>query len=466
MFLESLTSGYNTVMRVEFYRSATVGIFSDDRKTSILCDPWLTDGAFLGSWFHDPPLEGFEFEEVLQRKWTFIYISHLHADHFDRKFLSRIVRLQPECKILIPLHGKPWLKRALLSLGFSNNRVIEVTPNIPIEHGDMTISILPADHCNPLVCGAQTPCFSGNDWQRSIDSLAVFNCDGQKIINANDVMATESVPKVFKTIGDCDILLAAYGGAGPYPQCFPDVDEKEIQAKRLANKFIDVVASAAEVLKAKSVMPYAGQYFLGGSLTHLNPSRAVLSLEEVKRRLQTSGIRNVLTPRVFSGIEVSDLAVEWEHREQSIDELDRYLGRISKNKFPYEHMKKSWPSYQNDLEIAADNLRRRYLAVPRTWSKEHSGASFVLKSQLGSAVFDFDQDTLRLEFNKEPRFLYCTTIQVDSRLLQMLVRRRRNYEGFTQAHWNQAEIGSHFMWQRSGPYLPNLHYLFNFLQTA
>ena len=73
-------------MRLEFYRSATVGIFSDDRKTSVLCDPWLTDGAFLGSWFHDPPLEGFEFDEVVRIPWTFIYISHLHADHFDRKF--------------------------------------------------------------------------------------------------------------------------------------------------------------------------------------------------------------------------------------------------------------------------------------------------------------------------------------------------------------------------------------------
>ena len=79
------------------------------------------------------------------------------------------------------------------------------------------------------------------------------------------------------------------------------------------------------------------------------------------------------------------------------------------------------------------------------------GASFVLKSQLGSAVFNFDQDTLGLEFDKEPKYLDCTTIQLDSRLLEMLVRRRSNYKGFTQAHWNQAEIGSHFLWQRMDP---------------
>ena len=50
-------------MKVQWYRSATVGIYSQ-AGTSILCDPWITDGAFIGSWFHWPPLEGFEFEDT------------------------------------------------------------------------------------------------------------------------------------------------------------------------------------------------------------------------------------------------------------------------------------------------------------------------------------------------------------------------------------------------------------------
>ena len=456
---------YTGIVRVELYRSATVGIFSEDQTTSVLCDPWLTEGAFLGSWFHDPPLLGFEFDEVLRTKWTFVYISHLHADHFDRKFLSKIAKLQPECRVLIPKHGKPWLKRAILNLGFSSERIIEVNPEAPIIHGDMRIQILPADYCNPLVCGAQTPCYSGFDWQRSIDSLAVFSCDGQTIVNANDVMATDSVPKVLRDIGDCDLLMADYGGAGPYPQCFPDVADKESVARNLANRFIDVVAQAAHSLKARSVMPYAGQYYLGGSKVNLNASRAILNLDETKMRLQSAGIDNVLTPDVFSGFEVSELVLEREHRELSKKEVDTYLSRLSKAKYPYEDKEIEWSSYQADLLNAAKSLQERYLAIQGVRRTNGYSASFVIRSQLGRAVFDFKQDILDFNFDVPATFDDCTTIDIDARLLEMLVCRKKNYKGFTQAHWNQAEIGSHFLWRREGKYIPELHYFFNFLQT-
>jgi UDP-MurNAc hydroxylase len=54
-------------MKIQWFRSATVGIYSKS-GTSILCDPWITDGAFIGSWFHWPPLEGFEFSELAEKK--------------------------------------------------------------------------------------------------------------------------------------------------------------------------------------------------------------------------------------------------------------------------------------------------------------------------------------------------------------------------------------------------------------
>lgn len=54
-------------MKVEWFRSATVGISSETGST-ILCDPRMTDGAFLGSWYHFPPLEGFEYKELLARR--------------------------------------------------------------------------------------------------------------------------------------------------------------------------------------------------------------------------------------------------------------------------------------------------------------------------------------------------------------------------------------------------------------
>lgn len=39
-------------MNIKLYRSATVGIYLNGKK--ILCDPWLVDGEYLGSWSHYP----------------------------------------------------------------------------------------------------------------------------------------------------------------------------------------------------------------------------------------------------------------------------------------------------------------------------------------------------------------------------------------------------------------------------
>ena len=41
-------------MKVKYINSATVVIESEGIK--VLCDPWLVDGAYYGSWCHYPPL--------------------------------------------------------------------------------------------------------------------------------------------------------------------------------------------------------------------------------------------------------------------------------------------------------------------------------------------------------------------------------------------------------------------------
>ena len=33
------------------------GIFTGSKGTKILCDPWIEDGVFEGSWCHYPPLK-------------------------------------------------------------------------------------------------------------------------------------------------------------------------------------------------------------------------------------------------------------------------------------------------------------------------------------------------------------------------------------------------------------------------
>jgi UDP-MurNAc hydroxylase len=222
-------------MKIQWYRSATVGIFSDS-GASILCDPWMTDGAFIGSWFHWPPLEGGEFEYLVNRKWDAIYISHFHADHFDRNLLSAIARNQSEIKVVIPDYSNKWLKRAVLNCGITPQNLIELPSNKILSIKDINVKMYVADYCNPQICGVSVSCQPKPRNQTANDSLALFEADGQRVLNANDALAIASVVKIYPLIGEIDLLLGHFGGAGPYPQCFGDLSE--IQKKRLPQRMV------------------------------------------------------------------------------------------------------------------------------------------------------------------------------------------------------------------------------------
>lgn len=453
-------------MKIRWYRSATVGIFSDDESTSILCDPWITDGAFIGSWYHWPPLEGNkEFESLLSVKWSAIYISHLHADHFDRKWISKYFRQNPETLVLIPKHTHEWLSRAILSLGVPQSSLIELDEQSNFYIGAVKIEILPADVCNPEVCGLATPCFSGLNWKRSIDSVAVFKGDGQTIVNSNDAMATESVPAVMRFIEQCDLFMASYGGAGPYPQCFPSVIDKYQESEKLAKKFVEVVAKAAKLVKAKAVFPFAGQYLLGGSLANLNSTRSVLELRETVDYLHQLGIPDVITLAPFATYSLTTGEVSKSYEEPSSEIKEEYLGKISKDLFPYQKQDDSWPTFESDVKKAFCKLEKRYseMISEKLTSQYRPGASFLL---LGAKYrIQLNYSEFEVTLNTGDTFDNLTTIFADDRLIRNLIRRPENYAGFTPMHWNQAEIGSHLQWKRQGEYFADLHYLFNFLQT-
>ena len=77
-------------MQVTFYQSSAVMIEMDGIK--ILNDPWLVDGELYGAWNHYPKikLKPEDFTDV-----DYIYLSHIHQDHFSKKTLSELDKKIP-----------------------------------------------------------------------------------------------------------------------------------------------------------------------------------------------------------------------------------------------------------------------------------------------------------------------------------------------------------------------------------
>lgn len=453
-------------MKVEWFRSATVGISSSAGST-VLCDPWMTDGAFLGSWYHFPPLEGFEYRELLARRWDAVYVSHFHADHFDRKFLAELARTQPECVAIIPRFAHDWLRRAIENCGFAGERLISLDSGSSHRVGDLAVKVFVADHCDPTICGVNIPCHNQNPRMASFDSLAVFQADGATILNANDALSIKSVTNVLPFVGDVDLLLGHYGGAGPFPQCFADLtgNEKTVKARMLAEGFLQRLSSAARAVKANYIMPFAGQYVLGGRLARLNNYRSVVPLSEALDWLaeNTEAVPVGLAP--FSSFDLSTGVVEKEWREPPTEKIKQYISRIAEHSFPYEKVSVKWANAESELYDALEGVAYEYRRRICLGEAPTTHRISVVTSRVSGTIDFLGAEAVVQVGPVEEMVASETRLTCHPNLLKGLIQRADGFSGFTPMHFNQAEIGSHFEWRRTGEFNEVVRCL-NFMQMG
>src|SRR3990167_8972126 len=95
------------MIRVRYVYSACFIIETQD--VSVLCDPWFTEGAYDGSWYHWPVMP---WADTLDRlPWcNLVYISHLHPDHWDPTFLKAYQAKHGKQVVVLP--GTPGVEIA------------------------------------------------------------------------------------------------------------------------------------------------------------------------------------------------------------------------------------------------------------------------------------------------------------------------------------------------------------------
>jgi UDP-MurNAc hydroxylase len=92
------------------------GLLLDTAAGSILCDPWFSP-AYFASWFPYPANDQLD-GELMDRiaRPDYLYVSHLHLDHFDPAFLRD--RVHKDATVLLPDFPMDHLRDALAELGF------------------------------------------------------------------------------------------------------------------------------------------------------------------------------------------------------------------------------------------------------------------------------------------------------------------------------------------------------------
>ena len=84
------------------------GLHIQTRGGTILCDPWKNP-AYFGSWCVFPDNSGLDWDRY--GRVDYLYVSHLHQDHFDPRLLSKHV--SRAATVLLPDFPVPDLRDRL-----------------------------------------------------------------------------------------------------------------------------------------------------------------------------------------------------------------------------------------------------------------------------------------------------------------------------------------------------------------
>jgi UDP-MurNAc hydroxylase len=225
------------------------GLLVETTAGRIVCDPWFTP-AYFGSWVPFPDNSGIDPELLADAEY--LYVSHLHRDHFDPAWLKR--HMSKDTAVLLPDFPVPDLRDELTELGFRN--FVQTRDNQVTELGGGLRVLI-----NALVSPTDGPLG---------DSGLVVDDGRVRIYNQNDSRPVESGP--IEQFGPLHAHFLQYSGAIWYPMVYDFPERmKETVGRRKRRNGMARAMKYVDQFQAAHVFPFAGPpCFLDDALFELN----------------------------------------------------------------------------------------------------------------------------------------------------------------------------------------------------
>src|SRR5918911_2702514 len=212
------------------------GLYIETHSGSVLCDPWVNP-AFFGSWFPFPDNSDLDWEALGDA--DYLYVSHLHRDHFDAEQLKRYV--SKKATVLLPEYPTSELEDELRELGFTSF-LKTVSDEVHELGGGLRIMI------QALTSPTDGPIGDSSLW---------VQYDGVRLLNQNDARPTELAE--FARLGHVHAHLLQFSGAIWYPMVYelPHAAKTAFGKQKRERQF-DRTFRYIDDLKASWVFPIAG----------------------------------------------------------------------------------------------------------------------------------------------------------------------------------------------------------------
>jgi UDP-MurNAc hydroxylase len=231
------------------------GIAIEHGGVQVVMDPWLVGSCYWRSWWNFPPAPEALINDL---KPDFIYLTHLHWDHFHGPSLRRLFKASTP--ILVPKVPTQRMVRDLEWLGFRN--VIEMPHGTAFQLGsDFSLR---SYQCGPAVDSAAVITGGG---------VTLFNCNDCKFFGLPLAQITARFPKI-------DFVLRSHSSAAPVPYCVDDYS-RVFPELRSQQHYIDEFCRFALHVGARYAIPFASNHcFLHRETEQFN--RTSVSPEDVR----------------------------------------------------------------------------------------------------------------------------------------------------------------------------------------
>ena len=340
------------------------------KNTCIIFDPWLSGSAYWRSWWNFPeptPIESI-IEDISNCNEIFVFITHLHWDHFHGPTLRKLYKKIPNLKFLISRVPERRLKSDLFEVLNKNIQITEINHGEKLKiNRDLSLEVFLS---GPFLT----------------DSAILIQHKSDFILNINDSKQQKLMAyQILNSIGDgtLKVMLRSHASANSRI-CVKNIDgskkenndkSKEVYSREFLN--------AALFFKPKVAIPFASNMcylhkdtFLYNS--HSNTSDLLYAYSQASNEYKNINVQLVLPQE----------ALELESLKTTINEDSR-------------------SQFFSNREVQLKKYREKFLKKLERTETSQKNVSFSEKIILKYFKFIFSRTPFFITFLARGKIAFC-----------------------------------------------------------
>ena len=406
----------------------------------IVCDPW-GGKANASGWQSFPEFSEVDLrEQLVDVRW--VYLSHLHDDHFHPDTLKSSGLLERE--FIIKRFQSPVFRERLKRLGVT--RIHEIEPFTVQQFGPFELSIFPQMTSNS----------SGldDDVNYDLDTSIAIKADGSVFFNQVDnPLSLQDLTHIHSYInerlGAIDVTCLMSGAASEYPHLFLGIDQISEKRRIVKRSLIDLY-DWLRLLKPRYFFPAGGTYLIPGWMGIFNDNIAQPNFVEISSHIAASDLP--VQALDLEGGRFIELSAGQKTAQMGVDlpslQANRQVAIEMHRHDSYQYealMAPAWPILMTLLNTARENWARK---ISQDGLTIHQVIQFDIYSQLGLDGYKPDASQLLGSYQ------ICHASQADAGVLVIHIDQRALFGCLTRRLiWNGV-LGALCLFDRR----PNRHY--------